>query len=688
MKIFVLKTASAIVLISLVLTDASLLLPRRAEAEVLPSTVPTTVKKDEQSIMHEMMAAATTAIMNSALQKMQFKFNRVLEQKLGIKSYLKYQQALVESKYLIDAYKSSFGSGSVATSTKSVTDIANQAEAGNLKNYSTAQTKDLAIRNAQSKTKTAGQKRQEIQKMIVGASSLFTSSIACGEVNEKAIANTAQYLASSFAGFKSSEIDYRNSEQFYGSMSRLGAPEASPEFWKLQFEDIAKQKEAEAKAAAALEVLGPGLKSPQERDAKGNLKTKSSLNLVSVGQQNSQNSLFTMAGWGSRSIYDTSSLKGFVGSVISIEVGKFISSRLFGLFGSSNLSNIVSSAIGSVGTGLVRGFALKLYDQISADIFNGGVLEESTGCRKPSKVTNFTAADKNFTNLDATVPDTDPTAPILMFEANSDSIMLGDKVTLSWDATALGSGLQVTLEGGSVGGAQSASGDVEDEPTETTTYTLTVTGPGGINQTKSVTVTVDEDESVLRFQAEPVSVEQNRKARITWDVSQIADEAGIEMIPDNRGEDDESFPHDGLEAAGTDCMTVDQIGSKLLKLHFEKLSQNGTITRELTLTGVAPAVGKTFDFVSNKQTVNVDNGESAVLSWNINKYNNAIAKFWDGAEVASDGTQISEDVTVTPTATTTFSIVMAEANNCGDIEQREVEIGIRHNHAPIEQPRS
>src|SRR3989344_3838215 len=141
MKNFAIKLSSVIIILSLVTPAASLFLPRPAEAQV--STVPVTTKKDEQSIMHEMMAAATTAIMNSALQKMQFKFNQVLERKLGIKSYLKYQQALVESKYLMDAYRHTYGDSSIATSTKSVTDIANEAEAGGLKNQTPKQGREF-----------------------------------------------------------------------------------------------------------------------------------------------------------------------------------------------------------------------------------------------------------------------------------------------------------------------------------------------------------------------------------------------------------------------------------------------------------------------------------------------------------------------------------------------------------------
>lgn len=499
---------------------------------------------NETAAMHEIVRSAAIAAMNSALKVMSRKFTTILEQKLGVKNFLFYQQSLVEGKYLVDSLRKTYGEQAVSYGANcpygDVSCLMDSFENLPLnKNFSTAEVARQAV--AQRNRQNSQQFAQNIQKLIVGATAAFTSSISCAGVDQNAIRNASTYLAAASAGLLPSDIRPDSGVKFYEDMARLGNPFALPDFWVLQFQSLAAQKEAEAKQAAALELTSPGLKSTQNIGPGGRTQIERSLSLVTIGEQNAQNSLFNIAIKGADSVYDTSSFRNFIISLAQREATRVLAAKLAGLLGKfggalglyTNAANITAFQITaeatakSVASLLVTTFTAKLYDHISGMIFQGQILAESPGCRQPRKIVNFTADDYNYSAATSTAIGSGGgpgTGSAIIFEAGS-PITRGQSTALVWDASAAGADVTVTLSGGSINETVEASGSRTDSPTDTTTYTLTVTGPN-INETLSRTVTVNEappgpDFSKVLFDVRPRTVEPGDEVTVDWDATAV-----------------------------------------------------------------------------------------------------------------------------------------------------------------------
>ena len=359
-----------------------------------------TLEFDKTSEMHEAVRAGIIAAMNSALGVLGHKFNESLRKNLGVKNYLQYQAALVEGKYAVDAYRKSYGDQALTNLAGNqpltdLVDVANDFE-GNPINTSFDANGAAALGVSKSRGNQADFEK-ELQRLVVGASSLFASSIACGGINQTAIKNTTSYLAAASAGMTFSEIDPRQGAQFYQDMGRFGNPLTMPAYWTLQFQDMAAQNESHARNAATLELMSPGLKSPQKKDSSGRPEISQSLNLVSVGQQNAQTSLFNIALKGTDSVYDTSSFRSFIQSLLLNRVQGILNVSFFRFFGSilrgdlNRFAPMAAAAATFVASKIITAYGVNLYDKVSRMIFQGTALAESPGCRKSSQFKGFVA---------------------------------------------------------------------------------------------------------------------------------------------------------------------------------------------------------------------------------------------------------------------------------------------------------
>ena len=481
---------------------------------------------DETSMMHELIRAGVIAGMNSAFRAMSQKLIGTLEEKLGVKNHLYYADALVEAKYLTDSLRKQYGEDAVPAGAGG--DIVRTAALFeslgiNTGGFSPAQIAALGVEASRGDKANLA---RETQRMIVGAASLFTSSVSCGGVNGEAIRTAANYMAAASAGVVASEIDPRGGVEFYEQMARLGSPLASPDFWTLQFQDIAAQNEARARQAAALELTSPGFKTT--RNADGSIKN--SMSLVSIGEQNAQNALFNVALKGTDSIYDTSSFKNFLLSAMKTRLLNFAFDKLNTFLGGhidvasswGRLAETAATTAEVAGAALIKNFVSGLYDQVSKEIFSGVALAESSTCREqpqkenfdnqaslsdyskeaesvindlPSIIENGTAAGEETPLPPPPPEETPPTVPdfsAVQFDVQPQTVAAGGTVTVTWDATAVAESdpeasviIFPPLSTDELG----LSGSMIYTVNEDTVFTLVVSA-GGYSDPKEIPVTV------------------------------------------------------------------------------------------------------------------------------------------------------------------------------------------------------
>src|SRR3989344_1322162 len=561
------------------------------------STIPTRVDSDKSKIMSDIFTSAAKAAWNSTYPKFFAKFDDKLKATFGVNSYLLYQQSLVEAKYLQDAYRNSYGSDAVtATSTFQ---IASQHENLPLnKTMSASQARQLGARDAGSGNRQSFEKN--IQKLIVGGSSLFTSSNACGGVNKNAVRNTSEYLAAASTGVLAEDIDPTNPMKFYEQMGRFGSPYSSSIFWEEQLKGVAAQKESEARQAAHLELTAPGYKSPQKLDAQGRLITSAPLNSISAGQQSAQGTLLDSVLNASGSPYDTSSFKNFATSLATGAAGqlfsKYFGNFLGGILGDNmdSFQNTAGDVGRSIAESAVKNLSSKLYDNISRQIFQGKVLAESTGCSS-NRVNSLANAATPNDKFDPDLQNEDP--PPFTGDTSLPEIPLEE-------------------EPGDVSGA-------------------------------------------LLLSASPPILEIDRKTRISWDASRVSDsEEGISLIPIS----EQSFPPQGSQCYSLDDArnaTEEDIGKDQgLNVTLITDANDGDSRKDLKVSLVDPQP-RQIVFVSDK--VKIKSGQSATLGWDIKGYPDAVFSL-DGESVFR-----SDERVVSPTATTTFSLIVSEANQCATL---------------------
>src|SRR3989344_3898898 len=152
-----------------------------------------------------------------ATEAMGSAFSQKLDEKVAIKDFSGYEQALVNSKIFANIMRQRYGDDVLQGSLGDVYQIARLYEdMGINKTLSAEQARQLGLGRGQ----TALQHQKQITKLIVGATAMFTSSISCAGINRQAINNTANYLAGASAGGVASEIRANSGIKFYQDLAK------------------------------------------------------------------------------------------------------------------------------------------------------------------------------------------------------------------------------------------------------------------------------------------------------------------------------------------------------------------------------------------------------------------------------------------------------------------------------------
>ena len=570
-----------------------------------------TIELNKDQKAEQIAKAASIAALNSAFQFMTAKLNDTMEDKLGIKNFLYYQDALVEGKYLVDSWSKQNGADAIPANCQTSSDVncvANEFEALPLKDMSPAAVRALAVQRGRS-----GPDKNR-QLLIVGASSLYTSGIACSPVNNNSLRRAADYLAASSAGFTVNEINPASGALFYEQMAKLGTPEASPEFWLLGLQDLAATNEGKARAAAELEMTSPGLKSTQKSGTltvggTGGTKIQRSLNLITVGQQGANQGQFNFASKWADSTYDTSSFDSFIQGLIQKQLVSWtqeqitrLIGRAFGSFGSGLKSadmlafkSFAESSARKIAGDLVSNYATVLYNHVSRMIFQGEILGEISKCRQNKTLNQFSGADTTFTSSgsaaipafgDAPAPGLPPPPVVagqLIFQATA-SINTGEQAALTWDAGSLGSGVTVILNGGPFfNQVVETAGSRTVAPLVTTIYTLTASGQGGA-QSVSRTVNVNplDPAALVQFDVQPRVVPLlplilQGTVTVTWNADSIPG-ADVQIFP---------LSTSSLPSSGFQNYTVTGPATFVLTV-VDPSGVNADIFRQIQISTIAP----------------------------------------------------------------------------------------------------
>jgi hypothetical protein len=214
---------------------------------------------------------------------------------------------------------------------------------------------------------------------------------------------------------------------------------------------------------------------------------------------------------------------------------------------------------------------------------------------------------------------------IRSFEANPQTIQLGEQVTLTWEA-ANSDG--VTIDHGI--GQLPVSGSVTVMPEETTTYSLTAVGAGG-QANASVTVTVLDGGSptITRFDATPMTIAPGGQVELSWDTDNAE---GTEI--DNGVGPQMAKGSVMVSPAQTTTYTLTAFGGGM------------QVTAQVTVTVAAAGAPVVSSFTASPQAL--ISGGTSTLDWTTQ---NAASVDISGV---ANGLPANGSVQVTPATTTTF----------------------------------
>jgi phospholipase C len=231
------------------------------------------------------------------------------------------------------------------------------------------------------------------------------------------------------------------------------------------------------------------------------------------------------------------------------------------------------------------------------------------------------------------------------FQANPTTIS-GDESTsnVTWTSSNATS-VAITPMIGTVG----TSGSLDVQPPDTTTFTAVANGPGGSSDPKTVTVTVARELTLL-FQANPPVITPGQSTTLSW-----TSKGALSLTIDNNIGAQSSIASGSVNVSPTATTTY-------------TATANGTnsqvISQQVTVT-VQPVVA-----TLNANPTCINSGSSATLSY-----------FSQGATTISidngvgDQTPPSGSVSVTPSATTTYTVAAADASNHTATAQATVQVG-------------
>lgn len=280
---------------------------------------------------------------------------------------------------------------------------------------------------------------------------------------------------------------------------------------------------------------------------------------------------------------------------------------------------------------------------------------------KPTQTTTYAATATGpggSAKGQANVTVIQPTAPSLVFSASSNSIVKGDTVTLSWQATNADS-VTITAVGadGATRQISTANNPASDQPTQDTTYTAVATGPGGSTPPQSVTVAVTQGvPQITQLAANPTTVVAGASTTLTWDTTNATSVTFSPALP--QAEAGEVGPLPASNTTGVPVPVPNTVTYTMVAQGSGGNSQPATVTItainiKLSASPVNSApnqpVTLTWDVDSSVTALTIDNGGCAPctpLPHGTTTVSPGATTTYTATATLADGTQLKQTVTV------------------------------------------
>ena len=279
----------------------------------------------------------------------------------------------------------------------------------------------------------------------------------------------------------------------------------------------------------------------------------------------------------------------------------------------------------------------------------------------PTATTTYTATANGPGGLSAAatqkveVSAATPAPQVTQFTVSPGSIISGQPVTISWQASNTTSVTITTDDGRTVTTSAQASGSVTDTPSKSTTYSAVATGPGGTSSpaTAKVAVTAPQPPQITQFTASPTSLSAGQTTTLTW---ATLNATSITINPPVPGQDDAG----PLPTSGSANVPVSQ-----------------TTTWSLTATGPAGTAGPQTVTVTVPLSVSltaspstIKPGQNSTLAWQVSGGTPTSFTVVDGSSnaVCSPCMTPQGSATVTPSKTTSYTAT-ATASDGSKISQ-------------------
>lgn len=236
-------------------------------------------------------------------------------------------------------------------------------------------------------------------------------------------------------------------------------------------------------------------------------------------------------------------------------------------------------------------------------------------------------------------------APTLVFSASTNSISQGQSVTLNWQTTNATT-VTITATAGTssrtVASTSTASGTINDSPTQTTTYSAVATGAHGSTPPQTATVQVAQPvlPTITAFTASPMYVSAGQPSTITWTTSN----ATSVTINPAVSQPEDTGP---LPTSGSSLTTI----PKTTTFTMTATGPGGT-SAPATVTVTVPF---TLSLTATPSTI--PPGSSANLAWQVTggTATSLAVKDGSGNTVCSPCALPQGTATVNPSATTTYT---------------------------------
>ncbi len=250
---------------------------------------------------------------------------------------------------------------------------------------------------------------------------------------------------------------------------------------------------------------------------------------------------------------------------------------------------------------------------------------------------------------------TNKVAPnVELFEASPASVDAGQSTTLRYKVTEAAT-VRIDVMGGD--NVLPSSSMVEGQiatPTleETTTFVLTATGFTGKNATASLTVLVNKEggPQITMFSADPTSVAAGSNTTLSWTI-EGADTGRIEVA----GTTLFTIPSTTLASGTFEHMPAQTTVYTLVAVSAAGVESTANVT--VTVTGTTPNIRS---FRATPPTI--DPGMSSDLSWEVADATQVTIAD-DAGNTVYSGTDLTGNTTVTPTATTRYTLTASDGTN-------------------------